>query len=152
MLATIDYLFVVLKKSEFLDFWPIVPDIINVNEMDSQGIHQKVPRSMYFIQVKYKVYSFIQHGSFEHWMSETELQAGQPPLEFSRGQSISHFSSSFWQLRGCVCHFLSLVKVFSMSWLQVTFHQALSLTSHIFCVLLMYVSKFHLNRGYSNYA
>lgn len=30
-----DYLFVVLKKSEFLDFWPIVPDIINVNEMDS---------------------------------------------------------------------------------------------------------------------
>lgn len=25
----------VLKKSEFLDFCPIVPDIINVNEMDS---------------------------------------------------------------------------------------------------------------------
>lgn len=30
-----DYLFGVQKRSEFLDFWPIVPDIISVNEMDS---------------------------------------------------------------------------------------------------------------------
>lgn len=53
-----DYLFEVLKESEFLDFWPIGPDIINVNEMDSQGIHHNVPKSRSFIQVKYITWQF----------------------------------------------------------------------------------------------